>query len=342
MATNLIQVKPYHFFQNTGDIHAPPGMSKHELDGKGVNFSDLEEKVKESVEKAKTTVDQSNAASDDVDQDEMKAQDDEIPKTPDHIVEENIADYLPESAGDDENVEASTGDKEATVNVETMEASTSAEPSSSAGTVDAIESTSETADDKPIETLQSPTESVSDDNLIEIEDPDDYLLYLESILQRIHSRFYEIYSEHNQVIVSRGNAVRISISYSIVSQIPDLKTLVPKIRSEVLVGKTLVFSGLVPNQTKLEKSSTYLIARSLGATVTQQLTDDTTHLVASTAGTFKVNAARKMSNIHIVSPEWLWTCAERWECVEEKLFPLDPKKSVKTRQPPAHCHSPGE
>lgn len=38
MAANLIQVKPYHFFQHTGDINAPPGMSKHELDGKGVDF----------------------------------------------------------------------------------------------------------------------------------------------------------------------------------------------------------------------------------------------------------------------------------------------------------------
>lgn len=123
-------------------------------------------------------------------------------------------------------------------------------------------------------------------------------------------------------------------------QIPDLKTLVPKIRSEVLVGKTLVFSGLVPNQIKLEKSRAYLIARSLGANVTQQLTDETTHLVASTAGTFKVNAARKSPQIKMVSPEWLWTCAERWECVEEKLFPLDSKKASKTRQPPAHCHSP--
>lgn len=108
------------------------------------------------------------------------------------------------------------------------------------------------------------------------------------------------------------------------------------------MGKVLVFSGLVPTQVKLEKSRAYLIARSLGATVTQQLTDETTHLVASTAGTFKVNAARKMPNIHIVSPEWLWACAERWECVEEKLFPLDPKKSFKSRQPPAHCHSPGK
>lgn len=61
-------------------------------------------------------------------------------------------------------------------------------------------------------------------------------------------------------------------------------------------------------------------------------------------GTFKVHAARKRPDIIIVTPDWLWCCAERWECVEEKLFPLDPasKPSSKMRQPPAHCHSPGK
>lgn len=58
-------------------------------------------------------------------------------------------------------------------------------------------------------------------------------------------------------------------------------------------------------------------------------------------GTFKANAARKRPEIKIVTPDWLWTCAERWECVEEKLFPLDPSKPSKSRHPPAHCHSPG-
>lgn len=37
------------------------------------------------------------------------------------------------------------------------------------------------------------------DNLIEIEDPDDYLLYLETILLKIHSSFYEFYDENKQV-----------------------------------------------------------------------------------------------------------------------------------------------
>lgn len=61
--------------------------------------------------------------------------------------------------------------------------------------------------------------------------------------------------------------------------------------------------------------------------------------MAVTSGTFKVNSAKKNANIKLVNASWLWTCAERWEHVEEKLFPLDRKIKSK-RQPPAHCHSP--
>lgn len=52
-----------------------------------------------------------------------------------------------------------------------------------------------------------------------------------------------------------------------------------------------------------------------------------------------MNSAKKNSKIKVVNASWLWTCAERWEHVEEKLFPLDRKVKSK-RQPPAHCHSP--
>lgn len=41
--------------------------------------------------------------------------------------------------------------------------------------------------------------SDSEDNLIEIEDPDDYLLYLETILKKIHQRFYTFYEENKTV-----------------------------------------------------------------------------------------------------------------------------------------------
>lgn len=50
--------------------------------------------------------------------------------------------------------------------------------------------------------------------------------------------------------------------------------------------------------------------------------------------------AKKFEHIHVVTPEWLWTCAERWERVDERLYPLTPDTGVVRRKPPAHCTSP--
>lgn len=45
-------------------------------------------------------------------------------------------------------------------------------------------------------------------------------------------------------------------------------------------------------------------------------------------------------HIRIVTPDWLWSCAERWERVEERLYPLNSEFSPVRRKPPAHCTSP--
>ena len=39
-------------------------------------------------------------------------------------------------------------------------------------------------------------------------------------------------------------------------------------------------------------------------------------------GTEKVRKALESKRVHVVTPEWLWSCGERWERVDEKLFPL--------------------
>lgn len=105
---------------------------------------------------------------------------------------------------------------------------------------------------------------------------------------------------------------------------------------------SIVFSGLVPNHSSLEQSKPYQIAKSLGANVTENFDEKTTHLVAACTGTNKVNSARKLNKVKVVQPDWLWTCAERWEHVEERLFPLSSSKNSRMRQPPPHCHSPGK
>ncbi|KAH8234356.1 hypothetical protein KR038_008343 [Drosophila bunnanda] len=388
MASNLIQVKPYHFFQHTGDINAPPGLSKHELDGEGVDFKgglsiklyslglittvvgflaeitekkEDEDKVKSSggakpkeTEKADNTV--SSTSKDDegneesVDVFEVKAGETKDPEvsnsastteTPQElsdklngktsskeeivVIDDSSPGSLdakkPASEGEDvvvidENSKDSTNVGVTAIDVTPTEGSE----------VAAASSTNTTEDKNPkakgedlASTSKSPT-AHDGQKQIEIEDPDDYLLYLEVILRNIHKRFYAIYDE--------------------TTEIPDLKIIVPKIRSEVLRGQNLVFSGLVPTQMKMEQSRAYFIAKSLGAEVQQNIGKEITHLVAVNAGTYKVNAAKKEANIKVVNANWLWTCAERWEHVEEKLFPLDRKVRNKGRQPPAHCHSP--
>lgn len=42
-----------------------------------------------------------------------------------------------------------------------------------------------------------------------------------------------------------------------------------------------------------------------------------------------------------MTPNWLWKCAERWERVEERLFPLTKETEKKVqRVPPLHCSNP--
>ena len=41
-----------------------------------------------------------------------------------------------------------------------------------------------------------------------------------------------------------------------------------------------------------------------------------------------------------MTPDWLWACAERWERVEERLYPLNSEIATVRRKPPAHCTSP--
>jgi len=110
-----------------------------------------------------------------------------------------------------------------------------------------------------------------------------------------------------------------------------------------------VFSGVVPVGAKLESSRAFAVAVALGAAVTDKLiaprrasqpstskeVPPTTHVVAARIGTAKTNEARRYKGIHIVTPDWLWCCAERWDRVDERLFKLCNKSTV-LRHPPSH------
>ncbi|XP_060536565.1 RNA polymerase II subunit A C-terminal domain phosphatase isoform X2 [Cylas formicarius] len=370
-ALNLIHVKPYHFFQHTGDINAPPGLDKHEDDNKvGFDLSkvclkekkpdipntvenglvDKEVNEKEGKECQKVNGDKESLEDQTEKLNHIKEKDKE---TEDSVLElvdtkremlevakDNLEDIKDEKMEDSELKDAKQVDTQQEVlkvaedNIEEikdkeMEDDSVRDPKQRKAAADNIKKnevapSAELKSDSEIAAKvdeKSEVKPDQKDNLIVIEDPDDYLVYLEDILSRIHRAFYLEFDRMQS------------------GRIPDLKNIIPEVRSNVLKGTKLVFSGLVPTRFKLNESKAYQVARSLGAEVTQDLEEDTTHLVAVRPGTAKVNAGRRRKNIKIVSPEWLWCCAERWEHVDERVFPLTNKGS-KNRHPPPHCSSP--
>lgn len=294
-ATNLIHVKPYHFFQHTGDINAPPGLDKHESDEKeGVDLT----KIAKNNVKSKKESNEQQIVNKTLNGNAEDAPVKENDKLNGNSHEEEISDETKNAENDQ------LKEKDATVN----------------NSADSATKCTDTEGKLPPKVNDVEVVSKEED-LIDIEDPDDYLLHLEDILKRIHKTFYDEYDKMES------------------GEVPDLKKVIPEVRSRVLKGTKLVFSGLVPTHIKLEQSKAYQVAKSLGAEVTQDLEDDTTHLVAVRPGTAKVNAGRRRKSIKIVTPDWLWACAEWWEHVDEKLFVLSSKGS-KNRHPPPHCSSP--
>ncbi|XP_057683896.1 RNA polymerase II subunit A C-terminal domain phosphatase [Corythoichthys intestinalis] len=165
-------------------------------------------------------------------------------------------------------------------------------------------------------------QSMEDEEEEEVDnDKDDHLIYLEEVLERIHGEYYARYEAFLKTEVP---------------DTPDIRKIVPELKSKTLDGTTLVFSGLYPTNYPIERTREYYHAKALGAKIGKNLvlssqeSNGTTHLIAAKSGTEKVRQAQECKNLHVVNPDWLWSCLERWERVEEKLFPL---KEDYTKQP---------
>ncbi|KAM5222052.1 RNA polymerase II subunit A C-terminal domain phosphatase [Ctenodactylus gundi] len=144
-------------------------------------------------------------------------------------------------------------------------------------------------------------------------DDDDHLIHLEEILVRVHTDYYTKYDKFLNKELEEA---------------PDIRKIVPELKSKVLADVAVIFSGLHPTNFPIEKTREHYHATALGAKVLTQLVlnpdapDRATHLIAARAGTEKVRQAQECRHLHVVSPDWLWSCLERWDKVEEQLFPL--------------------
>ncbi|NXX39108.1 CTDP1 phosphatase, partial [Tricholaema leucomelas] len=175
------------------------------------------------------------------------------------------------------------------------------------------ETESQNSEQSGITMGESLDQSVEEEDEEDDTDDDDHLIYLEEILARVHSDYYSKYDRY----LRRESP-----------EAPDIRKIVPELKSKVLADVTILFSGLYPTNFPMEKTREHYHATALGAKIVKNLVlsadapDKATHLIAARTGTEKVRQAQDCKDLHVVNPDWLWSCLERWDKVEEQLFPL--------------------
>jgi len=157
-----------------------------------------------------------------------------------------------------------------------------------------------------------------------IQDPDDFLVHLAVTLSKIHNIFYTDYDK------STMNTDQQMAATSSHIHTPDLKEIIPRMRQSVLKECNILFTGVIPTNVPPERCPEWNTARAFGATIQSTLVGNvdqpTTHLIVGRVGTSKLHEARKMPGIKIVGCGWLWASAERWQRVDEALYPVKESK----------------
>ena len=165
-----------------------------------------------------------------------------------------------------------------------------------------------------------------------LRDHDRELFQLEESLHKVHTEFYDIY--YRQLSAAQGGRLgqlrggqkrKFPSEKSDLDLVPDIETVLPSVKSKVLAGVVIVFSGVIPLGVDVESTDSAILARSFGARIDENVGRSTTHVVAARNRTLKVRKAikRGKGRIKIVNPQWLTDSINRWTKVDESPYLLD-------------------
>ncbi|KAL3118511.1 hypothetical protein niasHT_000276 [Heterodera trifolii] len=144
------------------------------------------------------------------------------------------------------------------------------------------------------------TENALTEPIAAIVDDDNALEHVERVLTEVHSLFYQQYDKDKKI--------------------PDVKLILGCLRSKVLRGERIVFSGIIPLGVDFKACEIYRMCTRFGAKVDDRIEErKTTVLVAARGATEKFRLAQRL-RIPIVNTHWLDACFERWQRVDKRDF----------------------
>ncbi|KAK5957967.1 CTD phosphatase Fcp1 [Knufia fluminis] len=161
---------------------------------------------------------------------------------------------------------------------------------------------------------------------------DEELIHLERSLRTLHERFYAEYDRKRNSGAGKGARVAAlagkqkppipdTQSSSDAHNVPDVKKIMPALKQRILAGVVIVFSGVLPLNTDIQNADVSIWAKSFGATISDKVNKETTHVIAARVGTAKVKTAVKRG-IKVVGTDWLMQSIQQWRKLDERPYML--------------------
>ncbi|KIJ21963.1 hypothetical protein PAXINDRAFT_105638 [Paxillus involutus ATCC 200175] len=169
----------------------------------------------------------------------------------------------------------------------------------------------------------TPTEQPSTDHPRKalLKNDDVELRRVGELLEEVHRRFFAAYNQRSPEGRNKKRGMgtekpRSSKSY-------DVTQIIPEMRLRTLDGVHIVFSSVIPLDTKPESTEIWKVAHMFGARCYTELNNRTTHVVAAKHGTVKVDMARKRGGIRIVWLAWFTDSIALWQRQDETPYLLE-------------------
>ncbi|KAF8628253.1 hypothetical protein AX15_004028 [Amanita polypyramis BW_CC] len=169
----------------------------------------------------------------------------------------------------------------------------------------------ETEEDPQVEGAQGQDEHKHDQERKALLKNDDHELdRVSKFLGEVHRRFFAAYDTRQK------EHRRKKVTY-------DVTKIIPQIRTEVLAGVHVLFSSVIPLDTRPETTEIWRMALMFGARCSTELNNEVTHVVSAKRGTVKVDAARRRGGIKIVWLAWFMDSVALWRRQDEIPYFLD-------------------
>ncbi|KZP28980.1 hypothetical protein FIBSPDRAFT_947374 [Athelia psychrophila] len=155
-----------------------------------------------------------------------------------------------------------------------------------------------------------------------LKNDDAELQRVRKILEDVHDQYFDAYASRAED-AARKRKPASAIAKLKEKKSYDVTNIIPRMRTDTLKGVHILFSSVIPLDTKPEATEIWRVAHLFGAKCYTEFSSVITHVVAAKSGTVKVDTARRRGGIKVVWLAWFTDSVALWQRKDESPYLLD-------------------